>query len=681
MSRIIFESSPLYLVLCLVLAIGAAFLLYKTKHPWSKRINQVLFVTRTLLIFLLALLLLEPILKQVNNFFIKPVIVVLQDDSGSINEVTDSIKQQAITQQLSKLQRDLQEQDYTVEFRTLQDPNGTSDFTSAIKKVSNDYEGQKVAGLVFISDGIYNAGISPLYSTFNFPVHTIGVGDTSKRIDLFIKNAVFNKIAYQGNRFPIRIELSAKGFLSKNVDVSLLNKGKLLEKKAVNITNEALTRVEFLPLAADQGLQRYEIVITPQAEEWNTTNNRTTVFVEVVSGKKKILALASAPHPDIKALRAVIEQNENYEFDLHIPGTTQNDFGKLSKEADLIMLFQVPDLKGRTRQLLQQAQATKASLFFVLGEQTNWQELNKDGIVKIEGGIRQFDDVVPAFNTDFSVFTAETNLAGVFQSFPPASVPFVKMQIPPSATPLLFQKVGSLVTDKPLLYLDQLEERKVAFMLGEGLWRWRLQEFSRNENTESFDELFGKLIQYLSTTDDRRKFRSYPIKQEFLDTESVQFETQVYNDIFEPVYGKTIEIELTSETGQRNTYRYTTSEGNTRYTIGGLSEGVYRYKASTTLKEKEEVRGEFLVSRQQIELQNLTADFDLLRKLSVQTGGLFVSAENIETLNTSLTQQKATALIQSEEKYDNLINLKWIFFLLLILISSEWFLRKYYGSY
>lgn len=681
MSRIIFESSPLYLVLCVALGLGAAYLLYKGKYPWTKRVNQILFVTRAILIFLLALLLLEPILKQVNNFFIKPVIIILQDDSGSINEVTDSVKRQGITQQLSNLQRDLQEQDYTVEFRTLQDPNGTSDFTAAMKKVGNDYEGQKVAGLIFISDGIYNAGISPLYSTFNFPIHSIGVGDTSKRVDLFIKNALFNKIAYQGNRFPIRLELSAKGFLSRNVEVSLLNKGKLLEKKTVNITNEALTRVEFLPLAAEQGLQRYEIVIASQTEEWNTSNNRTTVFVEVVSGKKKILALAAAPHPDIKALRAVVEQNENYEFDLHIPGTTQNDFGKLSNEADLIILFQVPDLKGRTRQFFQQVMTTKASLFFVLGEQTNWQELNKDGIVKIEGSIRQFDDVVPAFNTDFSIFTAETNLTGIFQSFPPASVPFVKMQIPPSATPLLFQKVGSLVTDKPLLYLDQLEERKVAFMLGEGLWRWRLQEYSRNENTESFDELFGKLIQYLSTTDDRRKFRSYPIKQEFLDTESVQFESQVYNDIFEPVYGKTIEIELTNEAGQRNTYRYTTSEGNTRYSIGGLAEGVYRYKASTTLKEREEVRGEFLVSRQQIELQNLTADFDLLRKLSTQTGGIFVKADNIQALGATLAQQKATALIQSEEKYDNLINLKWIFFLLLILVSSEWFLRKYYGSY
>jgi hypothetical protein len=681
MSRLIFESSPLYLVLCIALALGAAYILYRAKHPWSKRTNQILFATRAILIFLLALLLLEPILKQVNNLFIKPVMVVLQDDSGSVNEVVDSVKQQAISRQLSQLQKQLEDQEYEVTFRTLQDPNGTSDFTSAMKKVSNDYEGQKVAGVVFVSDGIYNAGISPLYTTFNFPIHTVGVGDTMKRIDLLIKNTLFNKIAYQGNRFPIRIDISAKGFLSRNIQVSLLNKGKVVDKKEISIANETLTQVEFLPQATEQGLQRYEIVLAPQSEEWNTTNNRTTVFVEVVSGKKKILALASAPHPDIKALRAVVEENENYDFDLHIPGTTQNDFDKLSKKADLIILFQVPDLKGNTRQLLQKARATKASLFFVLGEQTNWQELNKEGIVQLEGSIRQFDDVVPAFNPDFSVFNAETNLAGTFQSFPPASVPFVKMKISPSATPLLFQKVGSLVTDKPLLYVDQNEERKIALMLGEGLWRWRLQEFSRNENTESFDELFGKLIQYLSTTDDRRKFRSYPIKQEFLDTESVQFESQVYNDIFEPIYNKTIAIELTNEAGVRTNYQYTTSEGNTRYTIGNLAEGVYRYKASAMLENKEEVSGEFLVSRQQIETQNLTADFDFLKRLSTQTGGQFVKAENLEAFTTSLSQQKATAIIQSEEKYDNLINLKWIFFLLLILISSEWFLRKYHGSY
>ena len=92
--------------------------------------------------------------------------------------------------------------------------------------------------------------------------------------------------------------------------------------------------------------------------------------------------------------------------------------------------------------------------------------------------------------------------------------------------------------------LNVKDERKTAVMLGEGLWRWKLNEFDRFENSAAFDEVFGKLIQYLSTSEDKRKFKSYPVKNEFSDTEPVIFESQVYNDIFEPVFGNAVEISL-----------------------------------------------------------------------------------------------------------------------------------------
>ncbi len=681
MSRIIFEHSPLYLLLCLLFGIGLSYLLYKGKHPWTNKVNKLLFACRFVLIFILCFLLLGPIVRQIKNYFIEPVFVVLQDDSQSIREVMDSTQLQDVEKRVQDLKQSLETKGYQVALRKLADAKGASDFTSAFRKIGADYEGQKLEGVVFISDGIYNAGLSPLYTTFNFPIHSVGIGDTSERLDFSVKNITYNKIAYQGNRFPIRVDIKAPGFLTKNVEVSLFNRGKLIEKQSVRIANEAQTQIQFLPLAEEQGLQRYEIVIAPQKEEWNVSNNRSAVFLEVVSGKKKILAVAAAPHPDIKALRSVIEQNANYDFNLYIPGVGQNDASALISEADLILLFQVPDARGRTKSLLQRILSSKASLFFILGEQSDWQELSKQGLLALESMPRQYDDVTPSFNTAFSTFTFDERTTTVFQSFPPASVPFVKIQIPVSATPLLFQRVGSVSTDKPLLFVEAQDDRKVAFMVGEGLWRWRLHEFNRNENTEAFDDIFSKLIQYLATTDDRRKFKSYPVKQEFLDTETVQFESQVYNDIYEPVFGKSIEIELINEAGLRTSYRYTTSEANSRYTIGNLSEGVYRYKASTGAKENEEVRGEFLVTRQQAELQNLTADFSLLRKLSNQTGGNFVIVSGFDGLKQKLLEKEAVAKIQTEEKFDSLINLKWIFLLLLLLISIEWFLRKYLGSY
>ena len=172
------------------------------------------------------------------------------------------------------------------------------------------------------------------------------------------------------------------------------------------------------------------------------------------------------------------------------------------------------------------------------------------------------------------------------------------------------------------------------------------------------------------------------MKQEFPDTEPVIFESQVYNDIFEPVYGNSVEIELTDDSGKKSQYTYVTSPGNTRYQIGGLSQGVYRYTSRTTINGVlESVRGQFAVVEQLAELQNLTADFDLLRKLSANTGGEFFRATSLDQLNTRLTTAQATSIIRTEETYDSLINLKWIFWTLLALVAAEWFLRKFYGSY
>ncbi len=38
-------------------------------------------------------------------------------------------------------------------------------------------------------------------------------------------------------------------------------------------------------------------------------------------------------------------------------------------------------------------------------------------------------------------------------------------------------------------------------------------------------------------------------------------------------------------------------------------------------------------------------------------------------------------IIYPNEKLEDLVNLKWLFFVLLLLVTAEWTLRKYHGSY
>ncbi|MEJ0030631.1 MAG: hypothetical protein WDO15_09790 [Bacteroidota bacterium] len=113
-------------------------------------------------------------------------------------------------------------------------------------------------------------------------------------------------------------------------------------------------------------------------------------------------------------------------------------------------------------------------------------------------------------------------------------------------------------------------------------------------------------------------------------------------------------------------YSYTTSPVGTRYRIGGLKEGIYRYTASTQLSTgKEQVSGEFLVTAQNIESQNLTADFGLLRKLSDESGGKF--STDVNTIASDFSNLKSKTLIHSEDSFHPMINLKAVFFLLLFI--------------
>ena len=693
MQRIILESAPEFLILCIVVGLGyAAIQYFRTKHPWSRRMNTMLFSFRAVLAFFLAFLLLGPIVKQISNLYEKPAFIILHDNSSSIREATDSLTRERLKRELAETRELLQNKGYDSQVHTLTDDGNddlnytatTSDINGALKRIANRYEGKNVAGVILVSDGIYNAGLSPLYSNYNFPIHTIGIGDTTIRADIALKNIAYNKIAYQGNKFPLRAEVQIKNIPATSITATLIRKGKVIERQTKKITEGQLLTFDFQPVADEQGIQKYDIQIESRPEEYNTKNNRSSVFVEVVEGRKKILCVAAAPHPDIKALREVITRNSNYEFLLHIPDVNPLQASAMRPEdIDLAIFHQSPDLRGKTASLFQTFHRSKSSIMVILGHQTDLRQLARYNMpLQFETPPREYDEVTPVVNPALTTFSISSEAASAFASFPPVSVHFGKMQVRAGANTVLFQRVGSITTEKPLLILVSDDAKKIGMMLGEGLWRWRLNEYDRTENTMYFDEVFGKVIQFLSTTEDKRKFRSYPVRQEFSDTEPVVFESQVYNDIFEPVYGNSVEIDVTHEDGQRTNYNYVISPGNTRYQIGGLKEGVYRYRSSTVLSGKTEtVRGEFAVVERQAELQNLTADFDLLRKLSGNTGGEFFSASDVTALQSDLQQTEATSVIHTEETYDSMINLKWVFWLLLILVTAEWTLRKFYGSY
>ena len=180
MQRIIFEYSPFYFLVCLALGVGYAFLLYTAKYNWSKSLNRILFAFRAVLATALMLLALGPILKQTENIFEKPSLVFLVDNSRSIKETTDTLQLMNALQQTAA---DVRKQNRDVELsglRGISDSiyfmNSTSDLTSGLHNTINRYEGKNLSGIVLVSDGIYNNGLSPLYLPTRIRVYTLEIG-------------------------------------------------------------------------------------------------------------------------------------------------------------------------------------------------------------------------------------------------------------------------------------------------------------------------------------------------------------------------------------------------------------------------------------------------------------------------------------------------------------------------
>jgi hypothetical protein len=393
--------------------------------------------------------------------------------------------------------------------------------------------------------------------------------------------------------------------------------------------------------------------------------------------------VAPAPHPDIKAFRSVIEKNNNYELTVYIPNSSKQEIKAAQQIGyDLIIYHQLFDRQNQTLPIWNRLAKGSSGILYVVGEQSNLFQLRSSELPLKFDNLAQRDEVTPSLNNLFKDFAFSENVATQVLKYPPISVPFGKFNYPANASILLYQRIGSVITDRPLVLTYNDNGNKVGVIIGDGFWQWRLSEYAETEKTEAFDEIFSKLIQYLSSREDKRRFRSFPIANEFTEADQIIFESQVFNELFEPIYGNTIQLEIGDDKGKITPYTYIISKEGTRYKIGNLKEGVYSFKASTILNGKQEiVHGEFLVSRQDIETQSLMADFSLLKKLSDNSGGNFNTAANIHKLVSHITLKEAQSIIHSEATFNPLINLKWVFFLLVALISVEWFLRKYLGGY
>ena len=680
------EGSAWFIGLCLLAGLVYAAILYSKKTPWTKSVNRILAGFRFILVAGLCFLLIGPLLNQTDFFYEKPIVVLAVDNSASLPSAYDSLEFESLKTQLGAFSNELSGLDYDLKIRSLDGYSNTfqlvnfdqeiTNLQGLLKNIEKEFEQQNLIGVVLASDGIHNYGLSPEYVSLNYPVYSIAMGDTIPLMDLSLKAISYNKIVYEGNRFPLIAEVFNNGYVNENITVQVLKNGsKIAEQNLLIKGDQQINSLEFILDADKAGIENYRVQIVAKSGETTVINNSRNAFLEVVESKQKILIAAKSPHPDIKAIRSVIDKNEGTETEVYLDGITEEI---PEGPFDLIIMHQLPDFNILPIWLTNAL--TQSSTWFITGT-GNLSRINELNEVMELSEFGQTDLVSGNVNPNFELFEVDENLLGRMAAYPPINVPYGQTSFKQPSDVLLFQMVGTVTTNRPLLAIYNGDDTKSAVLAGSGIWKWKLQEAGLNQDQKMFDEIFGKLIQFLTTNDDKRNFRVATSSNEYFDSEAVEFKTEIYNELFEKVFDYNIDLTITDADGGIQEFNYVNSANN-NYTLSGLAPGIYKFSAAASVTGKREIaRGTFSIEKLALEDINITANHNLLRRISSNSGGASYDLASMDGIIQVLENKDAKPTVRSDEKLRLLLNNPLWLFLLIALISTEWFIRKYNGSY
>ncbi len=643
---------------------------------------------RLLVIAIVTFLLLSPLIKSTKQSLQKPIVFIAQDASSSIDNTNNNFDAVAYQANLKNLATDLGK-DYDVKVLNFADEvnNGfdfkqlgkQTDISKVFNKINSEYANRNIGALVLITDGIFNKGSNPntLVSDANFPVYTVALGDTVAKRDLILMHPTYNQLVYLGDSHQVEVTVKAFGAKGATTLLKVLTNDGQFTQQTISFGKDEETKTVKLTLdAKKKGAQKVSLSLSPITNEVSNQNNTQTIYVEVLDGRERILLLADAPHPDLSAIKQAIENNKNYEVTLvfadNLPQET-TDFG-------LVVLHNLPSKTHSISSFLSNLQ--QKNKWFIIGAQTNTLSLNNYQNLLNFGLSDQTQSYTANLNNDFYAFSLSDETTLWLQNLAPLTAPFTTYKLKTASNILFKQQIGNVKTSTPLLVFGEQANAKTAILTGEGIWRWRMDDFEKNNNFDAFNELITKSVQYLSAKQDKRKFRVTSSKDRYLENEQVLLNAELYNDAYELVNEPEVNLELKSAEGKKYSYVFSRVGKSYELNMGILPAGEYDFVAKTKLgRNNFSAKGSFLIEALNIEGVQVTADHQLLYNLSKTTGALMVYPNQITSLADLIRKnEKVKTVSYQETSYEPLINLKWLFALVVLLLSGEWFLRKRNGA-
>jgi energy-coupling factor transporter transmembrane protein EcfT len=334
----------LYILIAFLASIAVAYFQYLYKVKTKAKRSTLLFILKSISLFLLLLLIINPKITTETLENSKPTLSILADNSESISFFNE---QQNVIDFIRELKNN---KDLAAKFNfedfifskalavsdSLSFKGKSTNIHKAISDLNNLNNG-KNAPILLLTDGNQTIGSAYEYTNSAQTIYPIVFGDTVNYKDLKISQVNVNKYSYIKNKFPVEVLLNYDGDENVKTKFVIFNGDKKVFSKNLQLSKSDNSQIITTNLTSvKEGNNYYTATIQKIKGEKNTYNNTKNFSVEVIDEQTKVLLLTSVLHPDIGAIKKAIESNKQRSLDVFFIDKFK---GKLS-DFQLIILYQ-----------------------------------------------------------------------------------------------------------------------------------------------------------------------------------------------------------------------------------------------------------------------------------------------------------------------------------------------------
>lgn len=700
-----FSFNYIYFVIGLILLIFYSIYVYKFTLPPVQKFKRFFLITlRSAGIVLLLFIFFEPVVTVTQKIIQTPTNLFYIDKSRSI-KIEDKTKRLATIKNLieeiksSNLKGDNKFYSFgssikrlskdSLSFLKFDEPS--TDFSEIFKNINQTKD--NISSVIVISDGVITQGSTPIYTAqkLDIPVFTVGIGDSTKRNDVEIKNVLHNDFIYAETPTTIIATILNKGFADKSSIVTLLENNKIIEQKNLTLDKSGVNTVSFDYTPQTSGEKKLSIKAENLEGEASYQNNQRIFYINVLSNKTNILIISGSPSTDFTFIKNSLSEDKNLKVNslvqINAGNFLEQNVNQKLDSASVIFLIGFPTNTTSDEfynRLVNKLEKHNTPLFLILNADVSVNKLEKIkfdlpfNVQKIENNYMSVQPDISANESTNPLI--EGNSLSEWNNLPPVNQPFTILTVNPESKILSKVRLGNVPRNNPLIITRNFGSKRSIAIIAKDIWRWKLQ--TANKSLSLFDRFIINSTRWLNAPEDNKRVKIYTLKKFYSGGEPIEFAAQVYDESFNSVNNAEVKVEINGKDFKNTLTLNSVGNGLYEGSISLNKNGDYTFNGSANLDGQTigSDNGNFNIGDIDIELTDSRMNYELLNNLANQTHGKYFSPEDINSL---IQQINELNLKSSKEKLltseIRLWSDEWLLIIVIMLFSVEWFIRKRSG--